>query len=235
MNHGPATSGTECKIESSVAEDGCAQESVFPLLIRIGMAIDSAAFKNSAADKNGLKAFRMTRTPKFELHFLRAQLEDRTSPLDSSHFGRTPRATGMLRHHHGGAVARSMLGSGEACNEGRHISHHSKGEGKLAQLKIVEDYIFTQVNRLFNGLEEAQLLDDTLVIMGSGMSDASTHSNKDLPVLLAGGGLKHQGHLPSAADHHRVPLCNLWLSALQWFGLEREHFGKSTSTFSKLF
>ena len=115
------------------------------------------------------------------------------------------------------------------------ISHHSKGEGKLAQLKIVEDYIFTQVNRLLSGLQEAQLLDHTLVIMGSGMSDASTHSNKDLPVLLAGGGLKHQGHLPSPADHHRVPLCNLWLSALQWFGLEREHFGKSTSTFSKLF
>jgi hypothetical protein len=115
------------------------------------------------------------------------------------------------------------------------ISHHSKGEGKLAQLKIVEDYIFTQVNRLLSGLEEAQLLDHTLVIMGSGMSDASTHSNKDLPVLLAGGGLKHRGHLSSPADHHRVPLCNLWLSALQWFGLEREHFGKSTSTFSRLF
>jgi hypothetical protein len=75
------------------------------------------------------------------------------------------------------------------------LSHHSKGEGKLAQLKVVEDYIFTQVNRLLNGLQEAQLLDHTLFIMGSGMSDASAHSNKDLPVLLAGGGIKHKGHL----------------------------------------
>jgi hypothetical protein len=114
------------------------------------------------------------------------------------------------------------------------LSHHSKGEGKLAQLKVVEDYIFTQVNRLLNGLQEAQLLDHTLFIMGSGMSDASTHSNKDLPVLLAGGGIKHKGHLDSPHDHHRVPLCNLWLSALQWFGLKRERFGKSTGTFSKL-
>ena len=70
---------------------------------------------------------------------------------------------------------------------------------------------------------EAKIFDDTLVILGSGMSDGSRHSNKDLPVLLAGGGLKHQGHVISPQEHHkRVPLSNLWLSTLQWFGVERE-------------
>jgi hypothetical protein len=115
------------------------------------------------------------------------------------------------------------------------LSHHSKGENKLEQLKVVEDYIFTQVNRLFDGLQEAKIFDDTLVVMGSGMSDGSKHSNKDLPVLLAGGGLKHQGHVVCPADKHkRVPLSNLWLSALQWFGVERESFGKSSGTFSQM-
>ena len=115
------------------------------------------------------------------------------------------------------------------------LSHHSKGENKLEQLKVVEDYIFTQVNRLFDGLQEAKIFDDTLVVMGSGMSDGSKHSNKDLPVLLAGGGLKHQGHVVCpAAKHKRVPLSNLWLSALQWFGVERESFGKSSGTFSQM-
>ena len=115
------------------------------------------------------------------------------------------------------------------------LSHHSKGENKLEQLKVVEDYIFTQVNRLFDGLQEAKVFDDTLVIMGSGMSDGSKHSNKDLPVLLAGGGLKHQGHVVCPADKHkRVPLSNLWLSSLQWFGVERESFGKSSGTFSQM-
>ena len=89
------------------------------------------------------------------------------------------------------------------------LSHHSKGENKLEQLKVVEDYIFTQVNRLFDGLQEAKIFNDTLVVMGSGMSDGSQHSNKDLPVLLAGGGLKHQGHVVCPADKHkRVPLSN---------------------------
>ena len=115
------------------------------------------------------------------------------------------------------------------------LSHHSKGENKLEQLKVVEDYIFTQVNRLFDGLQEAKIFDDTLVVMGSGMSDGSKHSNKDLPVLLAGGGLKHQGHVVCPADKHkRVPLSNLWLSSLQWFGVERESFGKSSGTFSQM-
>ena len=115
------------------------------------------------------------------------------------------------------------------------LSHHSKGENKLEQLKVVEDYIFTQVNRLFDGLQEAKIFDDTLVVMGSGMSDGSQHSNKDLPVLLAGGGLKHQGHVVCPADKHkRVPLSNLWLSSLQWFGVERDTFGKSSGTFSQM-
>ena len=115
------------------------------------------------------------------------------------------------------------------------LSHHSKGENKLEQLKVVEDYIFTQVNRLFDGLQEAKIFDDTLVVMGSGMSDGSKHSNKDLPVLLAGGGLKHQGHVVCPADKHkRVPLSNLWLSSLQWFGVKRDSFGKSSGTFSHM-
>ena len=115
------------------------------------------------------------------------------------------------------------------------LSHHSKGEDKLAELQVAEDYIFSQVNRLFTKLQEAKIFDDTLVIVGSGMSDGSRHSNKNLPVLMAGGGLNHKGHIISPEEHHkRIPLSNLWLSALQWFGVERDNFGKSTGTFSGL-
>jgi hypothetical protein len=54
-------------------------------------------------------------------------------------------------------------------------------------------------------------------------------------VLLAGGGIKHQGHLVCPEeDHKRIQLSNLWLSTLQWFGVERERFGRSTGTFSPM-
>ena len=115
------------------------------------------------------------------------------------------------------------------------LSHHSKQDGLLTQLQIVEKYLMTQFSHLFGKLKDAGLMDSTLVVIGSGMGNASNHSNRDLPVLLAGGGIKHQGHLACPDDERkRVQLSNLWLSTLQWFGVERERFGRSTGTFTPM-
>ena len=84
-------------------------------------------------------------------------------------------------------------------------------------------------------MKEAQVFDHTAVVFGSGMGNGSSHSNRNLPVILAGGGMNHQGHVVCPAeDHKRVPLSNLWLSMLQWFGVEVGRFGKSTGTFSPM-
>jgi hypothetical protein len=115
------------------------------------------------------------------------------------------------------------------------LSHHSKQEGLLTQLQVVEKYLMEQFAHLFGKLKEAGLMDSTLVVIGSGMGNASNHSNRDLPVLLAGGGLNHRGHLVCPAEERkRIQLSNLWLSSLQWFGVERERFGRSTGTFSPM-
>ena len=113
------------------------------------------------------------------------------------------------------------------------------GEENRLQVSLAEtrQQILTMQERLREamGAEEAQIFDDTLVVFGSGMSDGSSHSNRNLPVLLAGGGLKHQGHLVCPAEQHkRVPLSNLWLSVLHWFGSEADRFGRSTGTFSPM-
>jgi hypothetical protein len=115
------------------------------------------------------------------------------------------------------------------------LSHHGKEAGRLEQLAVVEAYLMKQFGYFLNKLRESEILEQTLVIHGSGMGNASSHSNKNLPVILAGGGLNHQQHIVCPAeDHKRVPLCNLWLSALQWFGLETERFNRSSGTFSEL-
>lgn len=115
------------------------------------------------------------------------------------------------------------------------ISHHGKAPGRIDQLKVVESFLTTQLSGFMDRLKEARIFEDTLVVFGSGMSDASSHSNRNLPVLLAGGGVKHQGHLICPAEQHkRVPLSNLWLSVLQWFGSELDRFGRSTGTFSPM-
>ena len=115
------------------------------------------------------------------------------------------------------------------------ISHHGKEPGRIDQLRIIESFLSTKLGNFITRLKEAQIFDNTLIVFGSGMSDASSHSNRNLPVLLAGGGLEHRGHLVCPSDQHqRVPLANLWLSVLQWFGSEASRFGRSTGTFSPM-
>ena len=75
----------------------------------------------------------------------------------------------------------------------------------------------------------APLLDRTMVLFGSGMGNGSSHSNKDLPILLAGGGFRHGGH-KSYPEDRRVPLCNLYTTMLQRFGVEIDRFNKASGT-----
>jgi hypothetical protein len=81
--------------------------------------------------------------------------------------------------------------------------------------------------------EGASLLDRTMVFFSSNLGDASTHSSKNMPVLLAGGGFKHGRHL--AFDPSKPPpLCNLYVSMLQRMGIEVNKLGSSTGTLTGL-
>ena len=82
---------------------------------------------------------------------------------------------------------------------------------------------------------DGTLLDSTMVLMGSGMGDANSHTNSDLPIILAGGGFRHGEHKAyPAASNRRVPLCNLFVSMLQQFGVETDRFSNSTGTLNGL-
>jgi hypothetical protein len=65
------------------------------------------------------------------------------------------------------------------------------------------------------------------------MSDANTHDNTNLPILLAGGGFKHGVHHAFKRDAN-LPLCNLYVTLLQRLGIETESFGTSTGSVSEL-
>jgi hypothetical protein len=74
-----------------------------------------------------------------------------------------------------------------------------------------------------------------MVLFGSGMGNANSHTNSNLPLILAGGGFKHGEHkvYPTKGLDHQ-PLCNLYLSLLQRFGVEVDKFGTSSSTLTGL-
>jgi hypothetical protein len=74
-----------------------------------------------------------------------------------------------------------------------------------------------------------------MVLFGSGLGNASSHSNRKLPLLLAGGGFQHGEHKAYPASGGRqTPACNLYLSMLQRFGVESDRFGTSTGTLEGL-
>jgi hypothetical protein len=118
------------------------------------------------------------------------------------------------------------------------LSHHGKDPGKLQQLAIVEQETIKTVRDLLARLKQTQeegasLLDRTIVYLGSNLGDASSHSVKNLPVLVAGGGFRHGQHL-SFDPTSPPPLCNLYVSMLQRLGIETDKFGSSTGTLTGL-
>lgn len=127
----------------------------------------------------------------------------------------------------------------EGVSLGHHdLSHHGKDPGKLAQLKIVEMETMKTVRDLLAKLKQSHegshsLLDRTTVFLGSNLGDGSSHSTKNLPILLAGGGFQHGQHLAFDADSP-PPLCNLYVSMLQRLGIETDSFGTSTGTLTGL-
>jgi hypothetical protein len=77
-------------------------------------------------------------------------------------------------------------------------------------------------------MDEA-LLDRTMVLYGTCMGSANSHSNVNLPVLLAGGGFRHGQHLAFDTQSN-YPLSNLFVSMLQRMGVETDSFSTGNST-----
>ena len=65
-----------------------------------------------------------------------------------------------------------------------------------------------------------------MVLYGSNMGDSNTHDNTNLPILLAGGGLRHGQHLSFNRENNK-PLCNLFVTMLQRMGVDCDAFGSS--------
>lgn len=118
------------------------------------------------------------------------------------------------------------------------LSHHGQDPIKIGQLKTVETEKLKVLRDLLTKLAQTKedgvrLLDRTSVFFGSNLGNAATHSCRNLPVLLAGGGFKHGTHL--AFDPKTgPPLANLFVTLLQRLGIEADRFGTSTGTLTGL-
>jgi hypothetical protein len=118
------------------------------------------------------------------------------------------------------------------------LSHHGQDPGKIAQLRSVELEMLRTFQAFLAKLKDTRegdsnLLDRTSVFFSSNLGNASSHSARNLPVILAGGGFRHGQHLafnPSSPP----PLSNLYVSMLQRLGIQADRFGSSSGTLTGL-
>lgn len=118
-------------------------------------------------------------------------------------------------------------------NEGHHeLSHHGKSEHKQTQIAKINrfhldrfEYLISRLKQIPEG--DGTLLDQCLIVYGSGISDGDRHNHDDLPILLAGSG---GGRIPTGRHlryKNGTPLCNLYLWMMNQMGAPAEQFGDS--------
>jgi hypothetical protein len=119
------------------------------------------------------------------------------------------------------------------------ISHHKNDPVSLAKLTKVDTHHVELFAKLLEKLRstpdgDGSLLDHSMIVYGSGMSDGNAHDPKNLPIVLVGGGagqIKGGRHLRFPQD---TPLANLHLTLMHKFGLPMEKIGDSTGEFKEL-
>jgi hypothetical protein len=117
-------------------------------------------------------------------------------------------------------------------------THHGQDESKIKQLALIEEAemkLFADFLGKMRATNDGgpSLLDQTVVLHASNLGNASAHTCDNLPIILAGGGFKHAGHVAFDRKDNK-PLSNLFVSVLHQMGLEMDRFGSSTGTLSEV-
>jgi len=119
------------------------------------------------------------------------------------------------------------------------LSHHGNDPAKIVKLAKVQTHqaqltasFLEQLKATEDG--DGSLLDHSMILFGSGMSNSNEHSYIDLPLAVLGGGsgqLKGSRHLTYPGD---TPAANLFVSLLHKVGCPVEQFGNSTGALANL-
>jgi hypothetical protein len=120
-------------------------------------------------------------------------------------------------------------------NEGHHgLSHHRNDQRKVDQIVKIDTFYNEQFAYLLERMKATEdvdgksLLHNSMIVWGSGLSDANRHTHEDLPIILAGnaGGKFNPGrHLDLGQN---VPLNNLYMRMLHEAGATTDRIGDST-------
>jgi hypothetical protein len=125
------------------------------------------------------------------------------------------------------------------------LSHHGKDPDKLAKLQKVDQYMVEQFAYFLKKMKsipegDGTLLDHSMIMYGSALSDPDRHNHENLPIVLAGRGCgtiktgRHVKYNNAFRTKNEVPLCNLFVSMLDRMGIPAEKFGDSNGPAANL-
>jgi len=117
-------------------------------------------------------------------------------------------------------------------------SHHGQEPTKLEQLALIEEAELRVFGEFLDKLKksdegETNLLNRTAIFYASNLGNSSSHDNNNLPIVLAGGTFKHQGHIAFDRKQNTL-LSNLFVRIMHHMNIEAKSFGASTSVVSDI-
>lgn len=121
------------------------------------------------------------------------------------------------------------------------LSHHGNDPVMIRDLVAIETAHMHCLAGFLKQLQDKKtpegrtLLDDTIILVGTGMGDASRHSNANLPTLVAGGGLKHGSHVAVDPKQAGAPLLgDLYVTLMQRLGIETDRFSNASKNMNEV-
>ncbi|TVP97725.1 MAG: DUF1552 domain-containing protein [Planctomycetaceae bacterium] len=143
-----------------------------------------------------------------------------TFMLDNAGGNRSYTEVGVKESHHG-------------------ISHHRNDPELVGKLEKIDHYLVEQYAYFLEKLDavadgDGTLLDNSMILYGSGLGDGNRHTHHDLPIVLAGGAggqIRTGRRLKYETD---TPMGNLFLSMLEMMGTPAERVGDSSGRLTGL-
>jgi len=120
------------------------------------------------------------------------------------------------------------------------VSHHANDLERINKLVKIQTWHLEKFTEFLAKMAttpdgQGSLLDHSIFMYGSNMSNSDLHNNYPIPNIVVGGG---NGKMKLGGQHltlpERTPIANLHLTLIQKVGLQRDHFGDSTGTISEV-
>jgi len=124
--------------------------------------------------------------------------------------------------------------------DGHHPLTHHQGKPELMEkVRQINEYHTAQLATWLTKLKsikegDSNLLDNSMIVYGAGLSDGNRHTHEDLPTLIAGraGGYFKTGR--RIVCRRETPMCNLFLTMMERMGVQMEYFGDSSGRLNGL-